>query len=50
MNVIVFIISILSQLVYFFDAQSGLVEKCLLDFPLSMKVRNKEQLFERRLF
>ena len=38
MNGVVFVISILSQLIYFYDAQSGLVEKCIYDYPLSLKV------------
>ena len=40
LNVVVFVISITSQLIYFYDAQSGLVEKCIDDYPTSLKVLN----------
>ncbi len=39
MNGTIFIISIASQLTYFYDAQSGLVEKCILEVPATLKVQ-----------
>jgi hypothetical protein len=38
LNGMVFVISIASQLTYFYDAQSGLVEKCILEVPATLKV------------
>jgi hypothetical protein len=38
LNGIVFVISICSQLTYFYDAQTGLVEKCITEYPATLKV------------
>ena len=38
MNGVVFVISICSQLTYFYDAQTGLVEKCITQYPATLKV------------
>ena len=38
MNMVIFIISIASQLTYFYDAQSGLVEKCIIGYPNTLLV------------
>ena len=39
MNGVVFVISISSQLTYFYDAQTGLVEKCITNYPGTLKVK-----------
>ena len=39
MNGVVFVISICSQLTYFYDAQTGLVEKCITEYPATLKVK-----------
>ena len=38
LNGVVFIISICSQLTYFYDAQQGVIEKCVDQFPNTLKV------------
>ena len=38
LNGVVFIISICSQLTYFYDAQQGVIEKCVEQFPNTLKV------------
>ena len=38
LNGIIFVISICSQLTYFYDAQQGLLEKCLFSFPITLQV------------
>ena len=38
LNGVVFVISICSQLTYFYDAQQSLVEKCVFEYPGTLKV------------
>ena len=38
LNGTIFVISICSQLTYLYDAQHGLVEKCINHYPLTLKV------------
>ena len=38
MNRVVFVISICSQMTYFYDSQTGLVEKCIVEYPRTLKV------------
>lgn len=40
LNGVVFVISICSQLTYFYDAQQSLVEKCVFQYPGTLKVWN----------
>ena len=47
LNGVVFVISICSQLTYFYDAQQGLLEKCLFSFPVTLQVNCQSTEGER---